>query len=230
MRIPWGGSRTNIRLVGTTPGLQKIMSGPSFIIHLIRHGEVHNPQGILYGRLPRFALSDQGRRQADAAGRHLRHRPLRALFSSPMLRARQTAEAIHRYHLHLNVRITGLINEVCTSYEGCPGNEVDARDGDIYTGAGDDFEQPADLVTRTRKFIARERRRHAGEEVAAVTHGDVVTFMALWAMGVSAVPENKTRLVRAGFPEAYPGHASITTLTYRGGDPERRPTVDYYQP
>ena len=36
-------------------------------VHVVRHGEVHNPDGILYGRLPGFRLSDTGR--AQAAGR-----------------------------------------------------------------------------------------------------------------------------------------------------------------
>ena len=61
-------------------------------IHFVRHGEVHNPQKIYYGRLPGFPLSEEGRRQAQAAAHALRARPLAAIFSSPMQRARETAE------------------------------------------------------------------------------------------------------------------------------------------
>ena len=39
------------------------------IVHLLRHGEVHNPDEVLYGRLPDFHLSDAGRAMAEAAAR-----------------------------------------------------------------------------------------------------------------------------------------------------------------
>ncbi len=63
-------------------------------ITFIRHGEVHNPQRILYGRLPRFALSEQGRAEAQAVAATLRDVPVATVYSSPLLRARQTAQAI----------------------------------------------------------------------------------------------------------------------------------------
>ncbi|HQV21412.1 MAG TPA: phosphoglycerate mutase family protein, partial [Gordonia sp. (in: high G+C Gram-positive bacteria)] len=34
------------------------------VVHMMRHGEVYNPDGVLYGRLPGFRLSDTGRTQA----------------------------------------------------------------------------------------------------------------------------------------------------------------------
>jgi broad specificity phosphatase PhoE len=198
-------------------------------IHLIRHGEVHNPNRILYGRLPRFRLNQNGRRQARAAGAHLDGCPIDALFSSPMLRARQTAREIIRYHPHLTLRISEMINEVRTSFEGRPGAEIDARDGDVYSG-GDGGEQPQDIVDRTRRFILRAGRPHPGGQVAAVTHGDVITFMVLWARGFDPTPRNKNRLLQAGYPVAYPAHASITTLTYRGISAEEKPDISYTVP
>jgi broad specificity phosphatase PhoE len=199
------------------------------IIHLIRHGEVHNPQRILYGRLPRFRLTDTGRRQARAAGRYLND-SIDALFSSPLLRARQTASEILKQVQGPGVRISTLLNEVCTAYEGRPGAEVDARDGDVYSDAPACFEQPQDVVDRTRRFIWRVRRHYPGGRIAAVTHGDVITFMVLWAEGMGVSPRNKTRLLRAGYPASYPAHASITTLTYAGGDREERPRIRYTTP
>lgn len=199
-------------------------------IHLIRHGEVHNPRQILYGRLPGFPLSDHGRQQAGAAGRMLKGRPIRAVFCSPMLRARQTAKEIIQHYKKLKLRTTTLLDEVCTSYEGRPGAEIDARGGDIYTGTDACYEQPEDVVARTRKFILRMQHHYAGGEVAAVTHGDVVTFMVLWAKGVDLTPRNKTRLFQVGFPTAYPAHASITTLTYQTSDPEEKPNLHYITP
>ncbi len=196
-------------------------------IHLIRHGEVHNPERILYGRLPRFRLTENGRRQAMAAGKRLIGLPIDVVFSSPMLRARQTAGEMIRFNPHLRLRISKLINEVCTSYEGRPGAEIDALDGDVYTGAEACDEQPQDIVDRTRRFILRMRRQFPGGRVAAVTHGDVITFTVLWAKGFEITPRNKTRLLQAGYPEPYPAYASITTLTYASSLPGEIPVIDY---
>ncbi len=199
-------------------------------IHLVRHGEVHNPERILYGRLPRFGLSASGRRQALAAARWLNDRPLAALFSSPMLRARQTALVVVDGHPRLRLHVSTWLNEVHTRYEGWPGAELDARGGDVYTGSGKGYEQPEDLVARVRKFSLRARKRYDGGHVAAVTHGDIVTFTVLWALGFELTPKNKTRLRQAGYPVAYPGHASITTLIYRTAAPDERPGIGYHQP
>ena len=62
----------------------------------MRHGEVHNPRAIFYGRMPRFRLSEAGRRQAEAAADYLAGAPLAAIYTSPLLRARQTAAIIQR--------------------------------------------------------------------------------------------------------------------------------------
>ena len=53
-------------------------------IYLMRHGHVHNPQNILYGRLPGFSLSEMGIGQAQAAGEWLADKPISAIYSSPM--------------------------------------------------------------------------------------------------------------------------------------------------
>ena len=70
-------------------------------IWLARHGEVHNPGGLLYGRLPRMRLSPLGQRQAEALADFLAPRPLQAIYSSPMLRARKTAAVILTRHPEL---------------------------------------------------------------------------------------------------------------------------------
>ena len=145
-------------------------------IHLVRHGEVHNPRQILYGRLPRFRLSDAGRRQAASTAHWFKGRPVAALFSSPMLRARQTAQAFADRNPRLKVQISAWLNEVYTSYEGWPGETIDARGGDVYTGSGDGFEQPDDIVERVGKFAARARAGFTGRQVVAITHGDIITF------------------------------------------------------
>lgn len=60
----------------------------------MRHGEVHNPAGVLYGRLPNFGLSADGRRMTRQAAEYVRAlgRPITALVSSPLQRTRESAE------------------------------------------------------------------------------------------------------------------------------------------
>ncbi len=65
-------------------------------VHLVRHGHVHNPDGVLYGRLPDFRLSEAGESMARTTASYLRDtgREFGRLVSSPLLRARQTAAVI----------------------------------------------------------------------------------------------------------------------------------------
>ena len=67
---------------------------PADRLHLVRHGEVHNPRRVLYGRLPGFGLSADGRRMARQAAEfvHGLDRPLSALIASPLQRTRESAE------------------------------------------------------------------------------------------------------------------------------------------
>lgn len=199
-------------------------------IHLVRHGEVHNPDNILYGRLPRFPLSTMGRQQAQAAGRYLKGKNIEAVFSSPLLRARQTALNISAFYSGLTVFISKHLNEVCTVYEGRPGTEVDARDGDLYTGAAACFEQPPDLVRRVCNFFKRILKHFNGSNVVAVTHGDIIVFSFLWAIGADLDPKNKSRLKKAGYAVDYPEHASITRFTFSGALIDQRPQIDYINP
>ena len=64
------------------------------LVHLVRHGEVDNPRGILYGRLPGFHLSEAGRVMAKAAADFLAGRDITVVRSSPLERAVETAEPI----------------------------------------------------------------------------------------------------------------------------------------
>ncbi|MDQ4025164.1 MAG: histidine phosphatase family protein [Actinomycetota bacterium] len=67
-------------------------------VHLVRHGEVENPKGVIYGRLPGYNLSERGRRQAAAAARHLEDADVAAIWASPLERAQETAAAIAEPH------------------------------------------------------------------------------------------------------------------------------------
>ncbi len=67
---------------------------PAERLHLVRHGEVHNPRRVLYGRLPGYGLSADGRRMARQAAEyvHSLERPVTALVASPLQRTRESAE------------------------------------------------------------------------------------------------------------------------------------------
>ncbi|HEY8296100.1 MAG TPA: histidine phosphatase family protein [Micrococcaceae bacterium] len=66
-------------------------------VHLLRHGEVFNPDGVLYGRLPEFHLSERGNAMARMVAEHLARRAaggarLVHLLASPLTRAQETAK------------------------------------------------------------------------------------------------------------------------------------------
>lgn len=61
------------------------------IVHLIRHGEVHNPQGILYGRAGGYHLSARGRAMADRVAERIGERDITHILASPLERAQETA-------------------------------------------------------------------------------------------------------------------------------------------
>ena len=91
------------------------------MVHLVRHGHVHNPDKILYGRLPEFRLSDAGEAMARAvadsfvAGGF----DIGRVVSSPLLRARQTAQPIADA-FGLGVDIDDRVIEAANAWEGKP--------------------------------------------------------------------------------------------------------------
>lgn len=64
------------------------------VVHLLRHGEVFNPEKVLYGRLPGYHLSALGTTMAERAADYLAERDVRAVIASPLERARETAAPI----------------------------------------------------------------------------------------------------------------------------------------
>lgn len=86
-------------------------------IHLVRHGKVENPRGVIYGRLPGFALSELGATQAAAAARHLASRDIGTVWASPLERAQETAARIAEPH-GLDVVTDHRLIESDTTLEG----------------------------------------------------------------------------------------------------------------
>lgn len=217
------------RIPKTTTSKQEMASSQTHI-HLVRHGHVYNPQDVVYGRLPRFRLSEKGIQQARSAASFFKSQPIAALFSSPLLRARQTAKEINDGSSHGDIKISRLITEIHSSFEGRPSKEADALGGDVYSGAGPEFEQPADIVDRTLRFFKRVTTRYGGHHVAAVTHGDVIVFALLWAKGYALDPGYKGRLGPLGIQHGYPAHGSVTTFAFDRHRADTKPILSYWEP
>jgi broad specificity phosphatase PhoE len=91
--------------------------GARTVVHLLRHGEVHNPTGVLYGRLPGFRLSEQGRHQAEIVAKALAETDIVAVLSSPLQRAQETAAPVAAAH-DLDVVIDDGLVEAENAFEG----------------------------------------------------------------------------------------------------------------
>jgi len=203
-------------------------------ILFIRHGEVENPRGVIYGRLPRFGLSALGRRRAAAVAEAISAPaiiitgnwltaldPPSAIFSSPMLRARQTAQIIANQFPALKIHISGGLNEVYGPYEGCPFAMLESSHWKAYEDIPANYEQPKDVLSRIMKFTAGIRRKFPGECVLAITHGDPIYFLTLWAMGQTLTNKKDQTF--------YPAPASISSFIF-DGDSSEKPEYRYYQP
>ena len=71
---------------------------PADVLHLVRHGEVNNPDRILYGTLDGFGLTDRGHQMAHVVAARFRQKPVARVVASPLLRAQQTATPIAESH------------------------------------------------------------------------------------------------------------------------------------
>lgn len=87
------------------------------IVHLVRHGEVHNPEKILYGRIPGYHLSARGRSQAARTAQAFRGHDVTYLAASPLERVRETAEPFSEV-TGLEVNIEQGLLEAGNRYEG----------------------------------------------------------------------------------------------------------------
>ena len=94
------------------------MSSPeTTVVHLMRHGEVHNPEGVLYGRLPDYHLSALGRKMADRVADHLSGRDITHVVASPLDRAQETAAPIAAAH-GLETAVDERLIEAANIFEG----------------------------------------------------------------------------------------------------------------
>jgi probable phosphoglycerate mutase len=206
------------------------MNAPT-TISLVRHGHIENPDRVFHGRLPGFPLSERGKKEAAAAAALLQDEPVVAIYTSPMLRARQTAAILQAaFKPQPPIAEEPLLNEIYSPYDGRPWTELEARDWDFYTGTAPKYEQPETILARVLAFLQRERQRHRGEHVVGVTHADPLAFLWLWLFEKPLTADNRKWLGKFGLPDDYPATASVTTLTFATADPEEKPHYRYLHP
>lgn len=86
-------------------------------VHLMRHGEVHNPAGVLYGRLAGYNLSELGQEMASTVAEALHSQDITHLVSSPLERAQQTARPLADI-LELQIHTDDRVIEASNKFEG----------------------------------------------------------------------------------------------------------------
>ena len=94
-------------------------SAISSTVHVLRHGEVHNPESILYGRQPGWRLSERGLAMAEAVAKWSKDLSLGAIHASPLERAQQTAAPIAKEH-GLKINTDDRLIEAANIFEGKP--------------------------------------------------------------------------------------------------------------
>ncbi|THV31905.1 histidine phosphatase family protein [Glycomyces paridis] len=152
------------------------MSGSQTIVHLLRHGEVHNPEGILYGRIPGFGLSALGREMALAAAERLAGRDIVHVGASPLQRAQETAEPVAASHRLDVTTYDGLI-EAGNSFEGLRVGVGDGalREPKYWWRLRDPFtpswgEAYLDIARRMTEAVDKARVAAEGGEAVLVSH------------------------------------------------------------
>jgi broad specificity phosphatase PhoE len=147
-------------------------------VHLLRHGEVHNPDGVLYGRIAGYRLSERGQRMARRVAEHLSDggRDVAAVVASPLQRAQETAQPVATA-FGVELATDDRLIEAGNTFEGTtigkrPAQLVHPRYwarlwNPLRPSWGESY---AEQVVRMRGAVADARRAHAGHEVVLVSH------------------------------------------------------------
>ncbi|SDD43374.1 histidine phosphatase family protein [Actinokineospora iranica] len=146
------------------------------VVHLLRHGEVHNPTGVLYGRLPNFRLSETGKRQALTVAEHLSDRDITHVVASPLQRAQETAAPIAGSH-RLEIATDDRLIESANVFEG---QKVSVGDGALRSPRNwphlrnpftPSWGEPyLEIAHRMLGAVHRAREAADGHEAVCVSH------------------------------------------------------------
>jgi broad specificity phosphatase PhoE len=192
------------------------------VVHLLRHGEVHNPTGILYGRLPGFGLSTAGEAMAEKAAAWFTDKDVVHLVSSPLERARRTAQPIADL-LDLPVHVDERLIEAGNSFEGVRfGGRVLARPATLWKlrnpwrpSWGEPYIEIAPRVLAAAQDARDAARGHAA---VCVSHQLPIWTVRLHLEGRRYLHDPRRREC---------GLASVTSVTYRG---DRVVALGYAEP
>lgn len=145
-------------------------------VYVMRHGEVHNPDKVLYGRLPDFHLSDRGRAQALAVADWLADRDITYIVTSPLERAQETAAATAARH-GLEINTDPDLIESSNVFEGqrvAPGDGAlrNPRNWPVLRNpAKPSWGEPyKEVAARMIAALHRARVAAAGHEAVCVSH------------------------------------------------------------
>ncbi|MDR2453611.1 MAG: histidine phosphatase family protein [Bifidobacteriaceae bacterium] len=201
------------------------MSQARTTIHLVRHGEVHNPDKVLYERLPGYHLSETGRAMAQRVAEHLTRRAggrIDALVASPLDRAQETAAPLAQA-ARLEIRTEPRVIESQNQFAGLRTNlpnlvkptAVWRLRNPLRPSWGEPYEAIAD---RMHAAIADLRAEFPGGRVVVVSHQSPVWRARLRAEGRPIWPMPPRRACSL---------ASVTSLVYEG---DRLAAVGYCEP
>jgi broad specificity phosphatase PhoE len=194
------------------------------VVHLLRHGEVYNPTGVLYGRLSGFTLSELGQQMAERAADALADRDVTVVVSSPLERAQQTATPVAARH-DLRVRIDDRLIEAANVFEG---SRVGVGDGvlkspkawrHLYNPFTPSWGEPyAEIAGRMRAAVSAARNAARGHEAVLVSHQLPVWIARLDAEQRRFFHDPRKRQC---------GLASLTSLSF---DDDRLVAITYTEP
>ena len=180
------------------------------ILHLVRHGEVENPDHVVYADLQEFRLSSIGEVQAEEAAGFLADRPISAVCASPLTRAVQTARTIAAPH-GLEIEIVDGLTEFGLSkrWRGVRWEELDTHfpgELDAYLAHPWDLpfspESLEEMTNRMEAAIQNRAGAHPGGNLVVVSHQDPVQAARFRLTGRDFF----------SFGDDKPDHAEVITL------------------
>ena len=173
-------------------------------IIFLRHGQaINNTERILAGRTPGIPLTEKGLDQAQKAAKFLEDMNISAIYSSPIERAKNTAEIVGN-HNSVDVRIDDRLIELdMGKFTGMPYEQIFSSHGNVfmkfYKGeleiAHNGVETFADVKKRVLSLVDHVLESHPNENVVLVTHMDPIKAMLSTVMSLS--PENLYELIIA---------------------------------
>lgn len=165
-------------------------------VYLIRHGGVENPSGIKYGRLPGFPLSETGRRQVEVLAKNLEGQGIQAVYASPLLRTKQTAEILAK-SWNVSINYSGLLLEVDHgAYQGI--TEAEYVRGQHWRHGAETLKESGDRVL---KFLSEIKSQGRFQKVAVVSHEGPLVMAVLNFSGKTEDDYDSLKLATAGYLE-----------------------------